>query len=250
MHHLRSDAERNSLLLLYWLGACDVRDQFPIWPWPHFHPSMGLPGHDRALKMPGLLEIAREAGIDHGVYVGTNIPYVATVDLVSTWCSDGENFHFVFHANKPYEMVMTADPLDRIKERLELTRRYANIARIPQHVVHAEHYPPRLFVNLDVLRPLLTRARQQQLRALRDYGLVVERCSRWAYQQPLNVVLNETARYTSVCAAELQILSQLALWHQDVDHDLRGPLEPWSTLIPGGRALKEQLHPVWSGVKK
>lgn len=246
MHHYRSDPERNSLVLLYWLGAYDARDQFPIWPWPHPHLGWGLKGQNHS-RMPGLLEIARDAGIAHGVYPGTNVDYVATIDIVSTW-DTGEGFHFVAHENKPEEIVTHPDPLSRPKERLELTRRYLNGAKVRQHLVHAEQYPPQLFVNLDFLRPCLNRERQQQLRSSLDYNMVVERCNRWAYQYPLNVVLRESMKYAK-SNTDLHTLSHLAIWHQDIDHDLRGPLEPWSTLIPGGRALKARLYEIWSGLK-
>lgn len=246
MHHYRSDAERNSLVLLYWLGAYDARDQFPIWPWPHHHLSWGLPGQDHA-RMPGLLQVAEEAGIRHGVYPGTKLPYIATLDIVSTW-ETGEGFHFVAHENKPYELVVKPDPLSRAMERLELTRRYLNGAKVRQHIVHAERYPAQLFVNLGFLRPCLNRERQQQLRSSPDYNMIVERCNRWAYQHPLSVVLHES-RKNATSKVDLQRLSHLAIWHQDIDHDLRGPLEPWSTLIPGGRALKSRLYEVWSGLK-
>lgn len=248
LHHVRALSESHSAILLYWLGALDLRDQYPVWPWSHDHLSWGLDGQERLPKMPGLLEIAREAGIEHGVYLGTTLPYVATLDLVSTWRKPDGSFYFVVHECKPRELVFNPDPLSRVKERLQLTRRYTQVAQLRQHIVHTEDYALRLFVNLDLLRPAFDQAHQTTIRASRDYELLVEHCTRWAYEQPLNAVLTELAHRTAANLFELQALSHLALWHQDLDHDLREPLEPWDRLRPGGRALKVSLRQEWAGV--
>lgn len=86
LYHFRSIAERTVIILLRWLGAYDLRDQFPAWPWPHRHPSDGLPGMSEP-RQRGLLEVARGLGIDHGTFVGSAIPYIATLDVMSTWRS-------------------------------------------------------------------------------------------------------------------------------------------------------------------
>ena len=248
LHHVRAKAERDSAVLIYWLGACDLRDQYPVWPWMHDHMSWGLDQQIRLPKVPGLMEIAQQAGIDHGFYPGTGLPYVATLDLVSTWRTEDNSYHFVAHECKPRNFVYDPDPLSRVKGRLELTRRYLKVAAVRQHLVHTEDYSRLLFVNLDTLRPFLDLAQQTMIRASRDYAMLLDHCNRWAYQQPLNEVLSELVRHTSANVRELQSLSHLALWHQDLDHDLREPLEPWDRLRPGGVALKTQLQREWSGL--
>lgn len=248
LHHVRALSEGRSAILVYWLGAFDLRDQYPVWPWTHEHLSWGLDGQKRLPMLPGLMEIARQASIEHGVYPGTTLPYVATLDLVSTWRKADGGYYFVAHECKPRDLVFDADPLSRTKERLQLTRLYLKVAELRQHLVHAEDYPSRLFVNLDALRPTWSMEHQEKIRTLRDYELLVEQCLRWAYEQPLNAVLTELARLTEANFAELLALSHLALWHQDIDHDLREPLEPWDRLRPGGQALKVRLRQEWSGV--
>lgn len=250
LHHVRALSEGRSAILVYWLGAFDLRDQYPVWPWSHEHLSWGLDGQKRQPKLPGLMEIARQAGIEHGVYIGTTLPYVATLDLVSTWRKADGSYYFVAHECKPRDQVFDPDPLSRTKERLQLTRLYLKVAELRQHLVHTEDYPSRFFVNLDALRPAFSRDHQEKIRASRDYGLLIEQCSRWAYEQPVNAVLTELARRTEANLADLQVLSHLALWHQDLDHDLREPLEPWDSLRPGGQALKARLRQEWSGVPK
>lgn len=84
--HLLSRLEYRAVRLAMWLGAVEVREQFPLWPWTGGpHPMAGLDDErDRALPTTlGLLALAKKAGIRHGHFVGApNLPYVATTDLV------------------------------------------------------------------------------------------------------------------------------------------------------------------------
>ena len=85
------------------------------------------------------------------------------------------------------------------------------------------------------------------------YSVVVEQCSRWGYDEPLHNLLQKISRDTGVQMSSLQQAQKLAVWRQDIDHDLTQRFEPWSPLIPGGRVLREKLKTEWcsaSGVPK
>ncbi len=112
-------------LLCFWLGAVDVREQFPLWPWPHPHPLAGVPCCDwRSLPAsPGLLEIAKGAGIDHGVFVGSKVPYVATTDLAVTVAAEPQP-RLAAIAVKAEKPLLDTEPTDSARARLELERRY------------------------------------------------------------------------------------------------------------------------------
>jgi hypothetical protein len=83
--HYFSRGEYHTALLLLWLGVKDLREQFPLWPLPHPHPLDGVQETADVVRpwAPGLLDIAREANIDHGHEIGTHLPYVASLDLVA-----------------------------------------------------------------------------------------------------------------------------------------------------------------------
>lgn len=115
-------------LWVMWLGAEDLREQFPLWPFPHPHPLFGRAEVEQ-MRLPssrGTLEIARDLGIDHGRIVGSSIPYVATTDMMIT----------VFHNDIPQAVAIAVKPADivqgkdeikqRTKERLALEMAYAN----------------------------------------------------------------------------------------------------------------------------
>lgn len=144
--------ERHIGMLCYWLGAQDVREQFPVWPFPHSHPLAGAATAEQyeTVVAPGLLEIAEDAGIDHGVYVGTGIPYVATLDVVATVLREHVPPRLVVFSCKPYEAVANACPTSRILERLELERRYCRAISARYHIAHDLALPRQLFANLEV----------------------------------------------------------------------------------------------------
>lgn len=114
-------------LLCFWLGAIDVREQFPLWPWPHKHPLRLLPGSERCDHLSdsrGLASIAKDAGIDHGYFVGSNrVPYVATTDIVAT-VPGSDYLRLAAIPVKAHKKLLEAEPADRMLERLELERRY------------------------------------------------------------------------------------------------------------------------------
>ncbi len=150
----KSRQEKKIARALLWLGAVDIREQFPLWPWPHPHPLVGAPGTEQLVlpDAPGLLEIAEEADIPHGVFVGTKLPYVATTDFMVT-VQRKHTPDLVAVACKNREIVLGDDRLSRPLERLELERLYSKQIRIRHMVVDSEVFGNELLANLDWLMP-------------------------------------------------------------------------------------------------
>ncbi|WP_158900125.1 hypothetical protein [Burkholderia sp. L27(2015)] len=125
--HFLAVIERHTALLCLFLGAQDVREQFPMWPMPHLHPLAGVPGGTGcgySSLVRGLLDIASEANIPHGFEVGSGgVPYVATLDLGVTLRSD-DGPRFAGISLKPHDEILAAEPSDRILERLKLEDLY------------------------------------------------------------------------------------------------------------------------------
>ena len=153
--HLLAGTEFNSAHLAAWLGSLETREQFPLWPHSAPHPLAGLhPERDKTLENTrGLLAIAAEAGIDHGTYVGTDIPYVATTDLL---LRIGEPPHdrLVFWSVKPLEKMLKGRASLRVLERLELERRYAISVGAIHRVINGTEMNESLIENLDWMMPL------------------------------------------------------------------------------------------------
>lgn len=244
-HHYRARAERGTIQVLRWLGAADIREAFPVWPWPHRHPGFGLAGFENSPELAGLFSIASEADIPHGFYPGSSIPYVATLDILATYRSQSGSFRLAAFENKPEEIATAPDPLLRPKERLELTRRYCGMADIPRRLIHAEKIPSELIVNLDLLEPQLSNKQQATLLTSRVYQDMLGALLTKGYcESPVALAAILHSRFGHP-QQSLQAVMHLAIWRQDVDHDLTLPFKPWLPLIPGGHAVKCQLQRQW-----
>lgn len=154
--HLLSGLEYGAARVASWLGATEIRTQFPLFPWnDHPHPLAGLSARvDAGLpKTRGLLEIAYEAGIKHGTYVGSpELPYVATTDLLIT-LGEPNAQRLVFWSVKPAKVMASAGPQDRAKQRIRLEELYAHAVGGKHVVYDRSQVNDRLLANLEWLEP-------------------------------------------------------------------------------------------------
>ncbi|MFZ4288017.1 hypothetical protein [Variovorax sp. HJSM1_2] len=153
--HLLSGLETATANVLAWLGCGEIREQFPLWPYPHFHPLNGTNREiDRQRRLGrGMLSICREADIDHGVYPGSKIPFVATIDFAVTlgeWHSE----RLVLLSCKPYELLQSAPNRHRMQERIQMERLYAQAVEAVHVLVDGRLFSEVLISQLDWIRPL------------------------------------------------------------------------------------------------
>lgn len=232
--------ERQLGILCYWLGAQDVREQFPMWPFPHRHPIVGARSarsYPRS-KVPGLLQIAGEAGVDHGVFVGTNIPYVATLDVVAT-VNGASGPYLVAFSCKPRKAVLEACSTSRILERLELERSYCDRIAAGYHIAHELALPPDLIKNLENCGAAW--ARQKEIAAA------------IRFDEFRSVLLAKLKSMSIRCAVERAIevsridpsvawpAFRLLCWTLEIDVDLSKPQHHSYRMVPGGRELHARL---------
>lgn len=240
-HHYLSAAEKTTILLLKWIGAHDIREQYPVWPWPHLHPLHGLHSNNNKTKLPGLQDIATQLGIEHGRFIGTDIPYVATLDVLSTWRQPDGAHGLIAHECKPVDVLHMAANT-RTRERLQLTGSYCKEAQIPRVIFHAEHLPVHLSVNLDAIVPRVSRPQLAAMRSAAVYKKLIERLERCRATHSPAEVLDLMGHRLGIGQAGMRHMLHAALWCQDVDHDLAQPLELHSPLISGGKKLWKNLH--------
>lgn len=89
-HHLLSSLERSSCVKA--MGQpfiTDIREQYPLWPFPHPSPLKELYEHrrlgfDAIGDSAGTLALAAELGIRHARFVGLQVPYIYTTDQLLT----------------------------------------------------------------------------------------------------------------------------------------------------------------------
>lgn len=237
--HYFSRGEYHTALLLLWLGVQDLREQFPIWPIPHPHPLVGLPGA-LTVKPPwsrGLLAIASEANIDHGYEIGSRQPYVASLDLVATIPLEGRIALATF-SSKPI-----TEPSEEVKwrtlERLELERRYA------------ADIGSSYFVSSSALIPLLTAG---QLEWWLDFSTMHCAANLLSYTErfaehinahldlPINEAVMRTAELLSISIENAWLLFRHCAWTQVIDIDPSVRILTSYPVRPGGRALRDALR--------
>ena len=239
--HFLSRGEKHFAQLLLWLGVVDVREQFPLWPWPHPHPMLELstgpwPEH------PGVSAIAREAGISLRPYAGLTVPVILSIDQFVTLPPQGDGSVIVGVSCKPSSKLLNAAPSDRIRERLELDRRYCEVAELRHLLVHPEQIPKTLRQQLDWLAPLVPRDKLNAICASRNYLTFIERLRESAYSRPLKIAANESSKGLSWPAPVVRFCTHTALWRLDVDADLLRPLSMLEPLRPGGCAVRDTLR--------
>jgi len=153
--HLLSRLEGQFALLATYLGALEIREQFPTHAESDIHPAFDpeyrfpIPNSDRVL--PGLLDIAREEGIDAGVYPGTEIPFVMTTDLVLT-VKDGGVYKLVYWPVKPHGELDGRKGVRRL-ERLRLEQRRAADVEAFFQVMTDQTLSERFVTHLRAFKP-------------------------------------------------------------------------------------------------
>lgn len=238
--HLLSGLEHNAALLAQWLGATELREQFPMWPEPHEHPLSGTHAErDEMLDpMPGLLDIAREVGIKHGNYPKTKIPFVATSDIVLR-LGQPPNDRLVFWACKPLGVMLDPERR-RTLERLELEQRYALAAGARSFVIDDSLFARSdLAVNLQWLTPLNSELRVPDVHTrLQNFAGHLEELIRFC---PLRDAIDSAGRKSGLDGHATDAYFRLAAWSGQVDIDISKPILMTRLAPLGGHGLRRRL---------
>lgn len=249
-HHLLSGLEYKTALLNSWLGPRELRESFPLWPEPHPHPQAGLQGEisRRLDESPGLLDIAKDAGIDHGVFPGTKLPYVATNDLLFWVPSKLSPLQqLVFISCKPKNEIVTKQ---RVRERLELERRYASVNGGLHLVETGEHLPLKLIDNLDWILPL-----RHEVQGVGKSTKHTDFCmllKEFARNVPLGQAIDHARNSFRLTTEEGFQFFRVGVWLHKVDIDLNFPvLMSRPMKLDGGKTLAFWRSHYWypRGVK-
>ncbi len=243
--HLLSRSEWLIGLLLAWVG-CHVREQFPMWPWPGPNPLYGLnPDLDPKLPWaPGTLDLCQEAGIDHGCFVGTSIPYIWTLDLVATlaWLPPDETVCALVSIkplrNEKYSGDI--DPIARGVEKLEIERRYAERLGWPYSVADRSLFPGPLLGQLELYAsaaflPSIHAAKVAQRRLLERRGDSLANLPPLEWRDLL-------VTDHGLAPADADLAVQNIFWTQVIDVDLTREIQMEDVIRPGGRALQDSLR--------
>lgn len=240
--HFLSRGEKHFAHLLLWLGVDDVREQFPLWPWPHPHPMLELSTKKRWPEHPGISAIAKEAGIALRPYAELAIPAILSIDQFVTLPTRDEEARIVGISCKPRSKLVSSSPSDRTRERLELDRRYCEVAELKHLLIHPEQIPKMLRNQLDWLAPLVPRERLNAICASGSYRAFVERLNERAYSYPLKLAASEASKGLNWPDRYVRFCTHTALWRLDVDADLLRPVSMFEPIKPGGRVARDVIR--------
>jgi hypothetical protein len=237
--HYFSRGEYHTALLLLWLGVDDLREQFPLWPAPHPHPLYGSPLQSNAplTWAKGLLTIAEEAGIAHGVELGTRVPYVASLDLLATVALPTRIALAAF-SSKPIPNAGSAVSW-RTRERLELERRYA------------EDVGSSYFVSHSALIPCLTAGQLEtwiDASTLHCAARLAEHVGHFAellncnIAAPINEAVADAADALMLPLDDGWFLFRHCCWTQAIDIDPSKRILTSRPVVKGGHRLRDRLR--------
>lgn len=238
--HFFARVEWHVALLCIYLGAIDVREQYPLWPWPHQSPLKGyLPAAGQKLSNSrGLLQLARDIGIDHGWEVGSDAPYVASLDIAAT-TKLRSGYVVSGIALKPHELILTDEPAERVVERLTLERLYLHelgwrhavadrsvlgdyAAGNLEYFSSGARIPPRLNS-----AALLTEFRHR----LVDAGSVTT----------ISTGIDRAGAALDLSPFDASLLWRHLVWTRRIDIDITLPLEQGMPLQIGGRSIADAI---------
>lgn len=245
--HYLSRGEREFALFLWWLGAIDVREQYPLWPWEHLHPAMQLGGAPEASYHPGMRAIALEAGIPLHNYPGVAVPWILSIDLLVTVQIAVNLFRLIGISCKPADILAAGSPSDRELERLELDRRYCLHANLPYRVAHPEQLPKVLIRQLHWLAPIESHTSLANLTNSLQYCTYVEHLRQTGYDRPAWIASREAGKHVGWLADLEQRAMKIAIWCQHVDVDVSRPVITTQPFNPGGAAFRDHAKKKWLG---
>lgn len=239
-----SDGERDMARLLWWAGAIDVREQFPLWPWAHPSPLDEVDPVASRRWHPGMSAIADEASIRMYTYPGLAIPQILTIDLMVTFRRRGElEGRLLGISCKPRSKYVAATFGSRLRTRLELDRRYCETAAIDHHLIHPESIPAQLAKQLEWLAPLREYAAIKRFTESGAYTAFVCRLADLAFDIPVSTAIDYAGRGLDWSPEQILFAGHLAMWRLDVDVDLRQEISMASPLPRGGgRAYREAVR--------
>ncbi|MBL8277657.1 MAG: TnsA endonuclease N-terminal domain-containing protein [Pelomonas sp.] len=232
--HLLSGLEHSFALLAGYLGAIEVREQVPVHPEPARHPgfdSQGrypIRGSDAIL--PGLHDIAKDAGIDPGRYPGTALTFVMTTDLVLL-VKDGVQHKLVYWPVKPSADLWGPGGVRR-RERLELERRHAALSGAAFELMTDETVSSEFLFNLRAHKPF-----SEDLERLKTTETLQRFAERFNDSRggKLGEVWRAAGAFAGIHALDEQRrLFDVAVWLGLLDVHLSKPLGPHLPIWWGG----------------
>lgn len=223
-HHFLSKLEHHTALQLAYLGAVELRECLPLWPTEHQHPIET----DRRARTVGLLDIAHDAGIEHGNFVGSDVPYVASLDMMATIQWQGKTHHLGVSC-KPEEILSSST---RAQERATLDEIYCRKVGAKHLNEGGSQFNPVLLKNLQAYQP----ARNEILKWV-GTGQLQQFCDHFNHSLqdvPLHLSISQAGKAAQVEEQQASTLWRIGVWIHLIDIDMGQRISMLKPIVRGG----------------
>ena len=209
-HHFLSKLEHHTALQLAYLGAVELRECLPMWPTEHQHPIET----DPMARTVGLLDIARDVGIEHGNFVGSDVPYIASLDMMATIQWRGKP-NYLGVSCKPDEVLKASV---RAQERTSLDEIYCRTVGAKHFHEGGSQFNPILLKNLQTYQP----ARHEVLswvgtRELKEFS---DHLNHSFKEQPLHMAITQAGKAVNADEQRASTLWRVGAWQHLIDIDM------------------------------
>jgi hypothetical protein len=209
-----------------------------MWPYEHPHPALHLDHDQRPTQ--GLIEIAKQLGIDHGCFVGTTVPYIGSIDLMLNGAARQKTLAGI--SCKPGAIAAKSV---RARERIELDRAYCKAVGAHHHHETGESIDSKLVENLRWLRPLVSELRL--FRNSRQFADYVDGFNEYAIERPIRDAVAAAARAASVLDHDPFRLWRMGVWLQLIDIDLTVSVDTTKMILRANQDYLRNLRRTFFG---
>lgn len=237
-HHFLSNLEHHTALQLAYLGATEIRECLPMWPTEHAHPLEDE--SDR--RVPGLIAIANKAGIDHGNFIGTDVPYIASLDMLVTVPWNGRDRH-VGVSCKPDALL---NARKRAQERTRLDELYCQAIGVRHLKEGGSQFNVQLVRNLMEFKPMRSEIQHwEKTDQLKQFSEELNR----ATTDPLHLCITRAGQRVGVEHQQASVMWRVSMWRRMIDIDIGKPISMMKPMQRGGEARVAELATHFLGVK-
>jgi hypothetical protein len=188
----------------------------------------------RAMEREHTLAIAKVLDVRHPVYLGTNVPFVMTLDAVVVRRDEDGNLYREAYDAKESSALLN----ERVLEKLSMHRLYCEHRGWKHTIVTNETFPREVVRNLEWIRA----GARKPLEVITVHGLFDDfpkrMCAEILEKQPRALVKDYCASFDAahglIPGTGLRVM-QVLLWNHELTTDLAaGPLHlaPVSSLLP------------------
>lgn len=233
--HLLSDEMRIVALLLLWLGALDVRENFPLWPFDHPHPLADWPyGNATLTTCVGMTQIRRLVKKSHPS-INNNTSSLSMIDFMVT---NGNSEH-------PYSLMVEcrvdARSLHQVEQLQKNARyRYAIENGIRYQLIQPYRLNPTLTSNLDALSHAPNAVRRDV--SQHDLPLIQDLLRKRLEQDAICNAVHHVASLLKADEQQVWSVFDAMAWSQAIDIDISKPIYRTESIITGGRRLKTEMQ--------